>query len=99
MNGGCHCIQNCGHHTTMAACLFLQSGDHPKVDILDRNPVEIGVEKKIQFQDRLVVHFLVQIDDLVPDCVVITDNHCHKLKLAHSRQLDEFDLIAAVLWN
>ena len=99
MNGGCHCIQNRCHHTAVTACLFLQSGDHPKVDILNRDPIEIGVKKKIQFQDRLVVHFLIQIDDLVPDCVVVTDNHCHKLKLAHPRQLDELDLVAAVLRN
>ena len=84
MNGGCHRIQNRGYHTAVAACLFLQSGDHPKVDILDRNTIEIGVKKKIQFQDRLVIHLLIQINDLVPDCVVVTDNHSHKLKIAHS---------------
>ena len=81
----------------MAACLFLQSGDHSEVDILDGNAIQIGIQKKIQFQDRLVIHLLIQIDDLVPHGVVITDNHRYKLKLAHSGQLDEFDLVAAVL--
>ena len=84
MNGGCHCIQNGCYHTTVAACLFLQPGDHSKVDILDRNTIEIGVKKKIQFQDRLVIHLLIQIDDLVPHGVIITDNHRYKLKITHS---------------
>ena len=64
----------------MNTCLFLKSGDHSKIDILDRQSVQIGIQKQVQLQDRLIVHLFIQIDDLISDDVAFAYNNCYQLQ-------------------
>ena len=49
-----------------------------------RYAVQVRVKKKIQLQDRLVIHLLINIDDLVPNDITLTYNYGNQLPLIDS---------------
>ena len=89
MNRSCHCIQHPGHQLTVNTCLFLKSGDHSKIDILDRQSVQIGIQKQVQLQDRLIVHLFIQIDDLISEVKKETEKHNKVLVTTLTKRMAE----------
>ena len=89
MNRSCNCIQHSCHQSAVNACLFFQSGDHAKVDILDRQSVQIGIQKQVQLQDRLIVHLFIQIDDLISEVKKETEKHNKVLVTTLTKRMAE----------
>ena len=75
---------DCTEQNMCEPCDTVWSGDHTKIDILDGNAIQAGIQKKIQLQDRLVIHLLFNINDLVPDNISFTYNNRDQLSFINS---------------
>ena len=89
MNRSCNCIQYSCNQSAVDACLFFQSGNHSQIDILNRQSVQIGIQKQVQLQDRLIVHLFIQIDDLISEVKKETEKHNKVLVTTLTKRMAE----------
>ena len=80
----------------MASGLLLHLRDHTKIDLLDRQTVQIAVQENIQIQDLLITELLINRNKRVPDNISFHNNYHEKLMFLNSGELDKFKLRLAV---